>query len=180
MTRSIVTDHGCDHDPPEPALPVRAGLFVAGVLAVIGSFWVGTWPALGSLLGRSTTYAPGWQWDAAHAVLLLAPGVLGVLFGGLVVAEARRARSPRRNGALAWTGVVLVACGVWFVVGTFAWPTITGSGGPYALASSTLRLSNDRFGERLALGLLLVAGGSFVAGWASRHSGPPAPGGGPR
>lgn len=153
----------------ESHIPDRVGLFFAGGLAVAGSVWVGVWPWVGSLLGHVTRSAPSWHWDAAHAVLAFVPGVIAALFGCLVIAEATKSPPTRGRAGLACTGVVLMACGVWFVVGTVAWPRITGTGGPSALGSSTLRLSDHWFGHNLVAGLLLVACGSFVAGWANRH-----------
>jgi hypothetical protein len=142
-------------------------LGVVGVVAVLSSAWGGIVPYVGPIFGYSGDGASSWHWNSAHAVLALIPGALGVFLGFIVIEEARGAAVGRRRMTLSTAGVLLVLCGAWFAIGAFAWPVLS-SGGSYFATGSHLRVLTYEIGYGIGTGLVLVACGAFVAGWAAR------------
>jgi hypothetical protein len=59
----------------------RLGIGTAGVVAVLVSAWGGIVPYVGPLFDYSGDGSGSWHWDLAHAVLALAPGILGFCSG---------------------------------------------------------------------------------------------------
>ena len=146
----------------------RLGIGTAGVVAVLVSAWGGIVPYVGPLFGYSGDGSGSWHWNLAHAVLALAPGILGVLLGLFVVAESRGVVVGKGRLSLATAGILLMVCGAWFAIGPLAWPLIDNGAG-YFVASTHLRVLAYEVGYSIGTGLILVVCGAFVDGWASRH-----------
>lgn len=146
----------------------RFGLGVAGVVAVLVSAWGGIVPYVGPLFDYSGDGSGSWHWNLAHAVLALAPGILGVLLGLFVIAESRGVVVGRGRLSLATAGTLLMICGAWFAIGPLAWPVLSNGSG-YFVASTHLRVLAYEVGYSIGTGLILVICGAFVDGWASRH-----------
>ncbi len=146
----------------------RLGIGTAGVVAVLVSAWGGIVPYVGPLFNYSGDGSGSWHWNLAHAVLALAPGILGVLLGLFVVAESRGVVVGKGRLSLATAGILLMVCGAWFAVGPLAWPVINNGSG-YFVASTHLRVLAYEVGYSIGTGLILVICGAFVDGWASRH-----------
>jgi hypothetical protein len=146
----------------------RLGLGTAGVVAVLVSAWGGIVPYIGPLFNYSGDGSGSWHWNLAHAVLALAPGIMGVLVGLFVIAESRGIVVGRGRLSLATAGTLLMICGAWFAVGPLAWPVLSNGSG-YFVASTHLRVLAYEVGYSIGTGLILVICGAFVDGWASRH-----------
>ena len=146
----------------------RLGIGTAGVMAVLVSAWGGIVPYVGPLFDYSGDGSGSWHWNLAHAVLALAPGILGVLLGLFVVAESRGVVVGKGRLSLATAGILLMVCGAWFAIGPLAWPVINNGSGYFA-ASTHLRVLAYEVGYSIGTGLILVICGAFVDGWASRH-----------
>jgi hypothetical protein len=147
----------------------RVGLAVAGVIALLASAWGGVVPYVGPLFGYSADGSNAWHWSLPHAFLALVPGVVGVLLGLMILAEARGITVGRGRVSLATAGTLLMVCGAWFAIGPLAWPVIFTSNSGYFVASSHLGLLETEVGYSIGTGLILVICGAFVDGWASRH-----------
>jgi hypothetical protein len=147
----------------------RIGLGTAGVVAVLASAWGGIVPYVGPLFGFSADGAGSWHWSLAHTVLFLVPGAVGVLLGMFVIAESRGVTVGKGRLSLATAGALLILCGAWFAIGSYAWPVLNHSGTYFASASAKRFLTYE-LGYSVGVGLVLVMCGAFVAGWASRHS----------
>ncbi len=132
------------------------------------SAWGGIVPYVGPLFDYSGDGSGSWHWNLAHAVLALAPGILGVLLGVFVIAESRGIVVGRGRLSLATAGTLLMICGAWFAVGPLAWPVLSNGSG-YFVASTHLRVLAYEVGYSIGTGLILVVCGAFVDGWASRH-----------
>ena len=132
------------------------------------SVWGGIVPYVGPLFGYSGDGSGSWHWNLAHAVLALAPGILGVLLGVFVIAESRGIVVGRGRLSLATAGTLLMICGAWFAVGPLAWPVLSNGSG-YFVASTHLRVLAYEVGYSIGTGLILVVCGAFVDGWATRH-----------
>ena len=147
----------------------RFGIGTAGVVAVLVSVWGGIVPYVGPLFNYSGDGSGSWHWNLAHAVLALAPGILGVLLGLFVIAESRGVVVGKGRLSLATAGILLMICGAWFAIGPLAWPVIIDNGSGYFAASTHLRVLAYEVGYSIGTGLILVVCGAFVDGWASRH-----------
>jgi hypothetical protein len=148
--------------------PQGFGLGAAGVVAVLVSAWGGIVPYVGPLFDYSGDGSGSWHWNLAHAVLALAPGILGVLLGVFVIAESRGIVVGKGRLTLATAGTLLMICGAWFAVGPLAWPVLSNGSG-YFVAATHLRVLAYEVGYSIGTGLILVVCGAFVDGWASRH-----------
>jgi hypothetical protein len=102
-------------------------------------------------------------------MLFLVPGAVGVLLGLFVIAESRGVTVGKGRLSLAAAGALLILCGAWFAIGSYAWPVLTNSG-PYFSPTTPMRLLTYELGYSVGVGLVLVMCGAFVTGWASRHS----------
>lgn len=147
----------------------RIGLGTAGVVAVLVAAWGGIVPYVGPLFGFSADGAGSWHWSLAHTLLFLVPGAVGVLLGLFVVAESRGVTVGKGRLSLAAAGALLILCGAWFAIGSYAWPVLNNSG-TYFASASHMRVLTYELGYSVGVGLVLVMCGAFVAGWASRHS----------
>lgn len=147
----------------------RVGLGTAGFVAVLAAAWGGIVPYVGPLFGFSADGAGSWHWSLAHSLLFLVPGAVGVLLGLFVIAESRGVAIGKGRLSLAMAGTLLILCGAWFAIGTYAWPVLRNSGA-YFNSASHLRFLTYELGYSVGVGLVLVMCGAFVAGWASRHS----------
>jgi hypothetical protein len=146
----------------------RFGIGTAGLIAVLVSAWGGIVPFVGPLFDYSGDGSAAWEWNLAHAVLALLPGVAGVLLGLFVVAVSRGVTVARGRLSLAAAGLLLMVCGAWFVIGPVAWPVISDATG-YLVGGTHLHVLERELGYSLGTGVVLVACGAFVVGWASRH-----------
>jgi hypothetical protein len=147
----------------------QVGLALAGLVALLAAAWGGVVPYVGPLFGYSADGSNAWHWSLSHAVLALAPGVIGVLLGLLIVAESRGIRVGKGRVSLATAGTLLMVCGAWFAIGPLAWPVVFASSSGYFVAGSHLGLLEDELGYSIGTGMILVICGAFVDGWASRH-----------
>lgn len=149
-----------------PSVP-PAGIGVVGILAVLVGAWGGIVPFVGPTFGFSGDGSASWYWDFAHAMLWLVPGAVAVACGLAMLGLIPRALAGLgRFGSLA-TGIVVVACGAWFVVGSVAWPVLRHSVAVFAPASPIKELAYQ-VGYSLGPGVLLTMFGAFAVGWAVR------------
>lgn len=146
----------------------RVGLGTAGGVAVLAAAWGGFVPFVGPLFGFSANGAGSWHWSLAHALLAVVPGAVGVLLGLFVIAGSRGVAVGRGRLSLATAGTLLILCGAWFAIGPYAWPVL--NNGAYFSSATPLRFLTYELGYSVGVGLVLVMGGAFVAGWAGRHS----------
>ena len=148
----------------------RVGLGTAGVVARPG-VRLGRRSSLtsGRSSGSAADGAGSWHWSLAHSCCSLVPGAAGVLLGLFVVAESRGVTVGKGRLSLATAGTLLILCGAWFAIGSYAWPVLTDSG-TYFSSATHMRFLTYELGYSVGVGLVLVMCGAFVAGWASRHS----------
>jgi hypothetical protein len=144
------------------------GLGTVGLLLVLISAWGGIIPFVGPSFGYSADGAGSWHWSLTHVVVSMVPGVVGVLIGLVVLANARGFVYSRGRLRLSAAGLITIACGAWFAVAPWAWPVIN-TNRTYFVVASPLRLLADVTGYGLGPGIIVVACGAFFMGWASRH-----------
>ena len=152
----------------------RTGIGTVGVLTVLISAWGALIPFVGPIFGYRGTGVPSWHWGAAHALLALLPGGIGVVMRFVVLRGTSRVAVGRGRMSLALAGLIILLCGAWFVVGPFAWPVIT-THGAYFAPAAPLRFLLYLVGYALGTGVILVMCGGYVMGWASRHQRSAAP-----
>jgi len=106
------------------------GLRIVGLGAVIAGAFGALVPFFGPLIGLNTGMAKAWEMTAGRAVEHLIPGLVG-LAGGVLLLRARRrlAESGAGSGSVMAAAIVVLAAGVWFIIGPDAWPVIHGASG---------------------------------------------------
>jgi hypothetical protein len=92
-----------------------------------------------------------------HGVLYLAPGAVAAFFGLIILA---RARSVTR-GPVGFAGLVVAACGAWFVMGPALWPTF-GTGPVFTPASTAMDSFINQGGYNLGVGVILAVLGGMA------------------
>lgn len=154
---------------PRVRAATRSSLATAGLLALLISAWGAIIPFAGPAFGYRATRGGSWQWTNARGLLAVAPGVVGILVGLLILTAVRRtAAVGRGRPTLLLLGLIAVAAGAWFVIGPLAWPVISNEGRYFVVASPWRNFLNQ-VGYALGPGLILAACGSFAMGWGARH-----------
>src|ERR1022692_2287375 len=146
----------------------RAGIVTVGVLTILISAWGALIPFVEPIFGFHATGTPSLHWNAAHTLLAVVPGVIGVAMGFVVLWAASEVAVGRVRITLVWAGLITILSGAWFIIGPRAWPVIT-THGVYFAPASPLRGLLYQVGYALGTGVILVVCGGYVMGWASRH-----------
>lgn len=133
------------------------GLALIGLLTVLDGAWGAIVPFIGPLFGFRSHGQDAWQWSSLHGILYLAPGAVAVLFGLIILA---RARSVTR-GSVGFAGLVVAACGAWFVVGPALWPTF-GTGPVFTPAATAMDNFIHQVGYNLGVGVILAILGGMA------------------
>ncbi|MGH9076090.1 MAG: hypothetical protein ACRDY0_01320 [Acidimicrobiales bacterium] len=164
-------------------LHLPGGLVPLGLGAVILGAWGGIVPFVGPLFNYSSNGAPAWQWSTMHSLLYLVPGAVAMVAGVLILAQARAVSHPgAARGSVALAGLVLVACGAWFVIGPVAWPALGRTTLVFGTAGSATDNFLNQIGYNLGVGVLLatLGGMALKALAAEREVLPAAPAGPPQ
>ncbi|MGH9110657.1 MAG: hypothetical protein ACRDY3_14580 [Acidimicrobiales bacterium] len=143
------------------------GLLLLGIVTVLVGAWGGIVPFVGPMFGFSADGASSWQWTLPHALLGLVPGAVAVACGLLILAGLRRTALGAGRVDAGLLGFVVSLCGAWFVIGEFAWPVLQGSG--YFAGAAPLHYLLEQLAFAIGTGVVLVASGALVMGWAVRH-----------
>ena len=146
----------------------RAGIVTVGVLTILISAWGALIPFVEPIFGFHATGTPSFHWNAAHTLLAVVPGAIGVAMGFVVLWAASQVAVGRSRITLVWAGLITILSGAWFIIGPRAWPVIT-THGLYFASASPLRGFLYQVGYALGTGVILVVCGGYVMGWASRH-----------
>jgi len=172
---------GTESEPAEPVIEapaVVAGRAVPASLAMLGvvtaaiSAWGGIVAYVGPTFGYSADGSGSWHWNLAHALLGLVPGAIGVVAGLAMISAGSRLGLGIGRVSLAMLGLIVLACGAWFVIGPLAWPVLLHASG-YFVGASQLHMLANEVGYSFGPGLILAACGGFALGWSVRHR--PAP-----
>jgi hypothetical protein len=148
--------------------PVPASLIVVGVVTTLVAAWGGIVAYVGPTFGFSGDGSAAWRWTSSHLFVALLPGILGLVAGLLLIAVAPLTAGGRGRADLVLLGGATVVSGAWFAVGPWAWPVLR-SVGPYFVVASPFHEMTFELGYAVGPGLVLVACGAFVIGWAVRH-----------
>jgi hypothetical protein len=146
----------------------RAGIATVGVLTILISAWGALIPFVEPIFAFHATGTPSLHWNAAHTLLAVVPGAVGVVMGFVILWAASQVSDGRGRVSLLSAGLITILCGAWFIVGPRAWPVIT-THGVYFVPATPLRSLLYQIGYALGTGVILVVCGGYVMGWASRH-----------
>jgi hypothetical protein len=146
----------------------RAGIVTVGVLTILISAWGALIPFVEPIFGFHATGTPSLHWNAAHTLLAIVPGAVGVGMGFVILWAASQVADGRGRVSLLSAGLITILSGGWFIVGPRAWPVIT-THGVYFVPATPLRSLLYQIGYALGTGVILVVCGGYVMGWASRH-----------
>lgn len=136
------------------------GLALIGLSALLVSAWGGIVPYVGPIFGYSSNGSPAWNWTFQHALLYLIPGAVGVVVSLAVMSRAGGGRGIAR-ASLGLSGLILVACGAWFVVGPAVWP-IFHSGAVFSAGKTATTHFVNVVGYNLGVGVVLAALGGMI------------------
>lgn len=136
------------------------GLALIGLCAMLVSAWGAIVPFVGPTFGYTSNGAASWTWTFQHAMLYLVPGGVGVLISLGVISRAGGGKAITR-ASLGLLGLVLVACGAWFVIGPAAWPMLHG-GRVFGAGTTPTASFVNQIGYNLGIGVLLAAFGGMV------------------
>ena len=165
--RTSSSEDGLERGEETRAHGGKTGIVTAGVVTILISTWGALIPFVEPIFGFHATGTPSFHWNAAHTLLAVVPGAVGVGMGFVVLWAASQAVGRGRM-SLVWAGVITTLCGAWFIVGPRAWPVIT-THGVYFAPAAPLRGLLYQVGYALGTGVILVVCGGYVIGWASRH-----------
>ncbi|MGH9063202.1 MAG: hypothetical protein ACRD0L_04380 [Acidimicrobiales bacterium] len=133
------------------------GLGFIGLLAVVDGAWGGIVPYVGPLFGYRSNGSGAWTWTLAHALLYLVPGAVAVAAGLFLLGLMPRAGIGRGRLGAGTAGLVLLACGAWFVVGPAVWPVFYAFPPVFGSTGSHLAAFVNQIGYNLGPGLILAA-----------------------
>ena len=137
-------------------------------MTILISAWGALIPFVEPIFGFHATGTPSLRWNAAHTLLAVVPGAVGVVMGFVVLWAASQVAVGRIRITLVWAGLITILSGAWFIIGPRAWPVIT-THGVYFAPVPPLRGLLYQVGYALGTGVILVVCGGYVMGWASRH-----------
>ncbi|HEY3811351.1 MAG TPA: hypothetical protein VGL49_07945 [Acidimicrobiales bacterium] len=131
-----------------------------GLLSLLVGAWGGIAVFVGPEFGYRPTNAGAWDWTMQNWLLHLIPGAVGLAAGLLIMVMTPRRRAGA-GGLLGLPALLLVAAGLWFVIGPAAWPTFESSA-PFALGASANMSFLNQLGSSLGPGLLLAIFGGMA------------------
>ncbi|MGH9069750.1 MAG: hypothetical protein ACRDX8_00960 [Acidimicrobiales bacterium] len=137
------------------ATSAGAGLALIGVLAVLEGAWGGIVPYVGPAFGFSSNGIGSFTWTLQHALIYLIPGAVA-LVAGLYLLALRRSST--------FIGLLLAACGAWFILAVPVWPILYSSPTVFTVATPTngfINLLGYNLGPGIVLALL--GGMAFAA-----------------
>ena len=70
----------------------RTGIVSVGVVTILISAWGALIPFVEPLFGYHVTGTPSWHWNAAHTLLAVVPGAVGIAMGIVVLWKANQVR----------------------------------------------------------------------------------------
>jgi hypothetical protein len=136
------------------------GASLAGSLALL----VGAWGAIAVFVGPTFGYRPtsynSWDWTTQNWLLHLIPGAVGFVAGMMVIEETRR-RKVGSGKRVSLPALLLMAAGIWFVIGPAVWPTFE-SAPAFATGVSAGRSALNVIGSSYGPGLLLAILGGMA------------------
>lgn len=137
------------------------GLVSVGLAALLVSAWGGIVPFIGPTFSFTANNTPAWHWSNMHLWLHVVPGVVGIVFGLVVLSGVPKAWRARGRAMLGFAGLVLIACGAWFVLAPQIWPIIS-SGQVFAPQSDAMTNFLAWLGYNLGPGVVLAALGGMA------------------
>lgn len=131
---------------------------VAGVVVGLLGLWGALVPFVGPTFGYGMGGTPAWTWSESHLTLHLAPGVVALL-GGLMLLRGRRAGQVLG-------GMLGVVGGAWFVIAPtlhplWAAPTMSGMDG---MGDSALSEALSGLGYHYGTGALIAVFAAYALG----------------
>ncbi|MDQ6837157.1 MAG: hypothetical protein M3137_02125 [Actinomycetota bacterium] len=126
-------------------------------MTVLDGAWGALVPFIGPLFNYRSHGQDAWQWSTLHGVLYVAPGAVAVLCGLIILSRA----GSHTRGSIGFAGLLVAACGAWFVVGPALWPTF-GTGPVFTPAGSALDSFVNQVGYNLGVGVILAVLGGMA------------------
>lgn len=145
-----------------PSAP--GGLLLIGFLALLDGAWGGIVPYLGPTFGYSSNGVSSFSWTTQHSLLYLIPGAVAV-FCAFCLFTLTMSKSIFGLFGVGTFGLLLAACGAWFILGVVAWPILYSSPAVFTAATPTGTFVN-LLGYNLGPGIILALLGGMALGVA--------------
>lgn len=145
---------------------VSLSVILLGIVAVLVGGWAAAAPYAGPDFGFAADRYTPWVWSSTSVYLALIPGAVALVGGLLVLAAATRPSFGRRPD-LWLLGLVISACGAWFVVGQYAWTAL--GNGAFIVPSGATHFMWKELAFAAGPGVILVLCGALFMGWAVRR-----------
>ena len=142
------------------------GAGAIGIGILLFGAWGGIVPYAGPAFGFSGDGAVSWHWNLAHAMMWLVPGALACVEGLTLLGLLPRSFTRVARVGSITSGMIVIACGAWFVIGPLAWRVLEHT--RVFITAAPLRELAYQVGYSLGPGLLLVMLGAFAMAAAAR------------
>ena len=147
-----------------PRIPLS--VLALGIVTVLVGGWGAAAPFAGPDFGFVADRSGAWTWSSTSGYLALLPGAVALVCGLLVVGAAAR-RSFRRRPDLWVLGLLVAACGAWFVVGQYVWPVVEAK--LFIVPSAATHFMWKELAFAIGPGAILIYCGATFMGWSVRR-----------
>lgn len=145
---------------------VSLSVILLGIVTVLVGGWGAAAPFAGPDFGFAADRTTAWQWSSTSVLLALVPGAVALICGLWVLAAATRPSYGRRPD-LWLLGLVVAACGAWFVVGQYVWRALGNRA--FIVPSGASHFMWKELCFAVGPGVILVLCGALFMGWAVRR-----------
>ena len=145
---------------------VSLSVILLGIVTVLVGGWGAAAPFAGPDFGFAADRYTAWQWSSTSVLLALVPGAVALICGLWVLAAATRPSYGRRPD-LWLLGLVVAACGAWFVVGQYVWRALGHRA--FIVPSGPSHFMWKELCFAVGPGVILVLCGALFMGWATRR-----------
>lgn len=145
---------------------VSLSVILLGIVTVLVGGWGAAAPFAGPDFGFAADRYTAWQWSETSLFLALIPGAVAFVCGLWVLAAATRPSYGRRPD-LWLLGLIVAACGAWFVVGQYVWRALGKRA--FIVPSGPTHFMWKELCFAVGPGVILVLCGALFMGWAVRR-----------
>jgi hypothetical protein len=145
---------------------VSLSVILLGIVTVLVGGWGAAAPFAGPDFGFAADRYTAWQWSETSLLLALVPGAVAFVCGLWVLAAATRPSYGRRPD-LWLLGLIVAACGAWFVVGQYVWRALGKRS--FIVPSGPTHFMWKELCFAVGPGVILVLCGALFMGWAVRR-----------
>lgn len=148
------------------ARTVPFSIVLLGIVTLLVGAWGAAAPYFAPTFGFVADRYAAWTWSQTSLFLALIPGAAAFVAGWWVLSAAARTSFGRRPD-LWLLGLLVAACGAWFVVGQYVWPVIDAR--LFIVPSGSTHFMWKELCFAVGPGVILLVCGAVFMGWALRR-----------